>query len=150
KWLIGDFDSTLLNTALLNKENIDGAYGVTSTVQDYADSPGAKVCSQILTDAGLPPLRADNIDQVVGWECEEFIDAMQIANLAGPNLTRESYAQAATKAGNLFAAQVYGVRYGKDDLTGGDKVALMRFDAKANKWNMGPEGVVDTAALNTQ
>jgi hypothetical protein len=135
QWLIGDYESVMQNYALLNPGAIDGAYGVSAVVQDYSKDPGAKLCDAVLTGAGLPGLRTPGQDLVAGYLCETMVDAVQIGKLVKGSLTAQSYTSAAQTAGNLFSAQTEGITYGKGDLLGNDKVALVRFSKGCGCWS---------------
>ena len=136
KWLIGDFSGTIQNTTLLNSDNIDGAYGVSGTVLDYADSPGAQLCNDIFTGAGLPAMQSIAIDLSAAYHCDSVVQMVQIGALMDKNadVTTATYSAAAQQAGNLFTAQTYGVTYGVGDMLGADKVGLFRYDASLKAW----------------
>lgn len=143
-WLIGDFESTIQNTDLLNSDNINGAYGVSGTVLDYSDSPGAATCNQIFTAAGLPAMKSVDVDLPAAYLCDEVIQLVQIGAIMGTDATPASYTAAAQKAGNLFTAQTYGVTYGDGDMLGADKIALFRYDASKKAWDKQGATVIAT------
>ncbi|WP_182377749.1 hypothetical protein [Nocardioides sp. WS12] len=140
-WLIGDFSATIQNSNLLNNDNIDGAYGVSGTVLDYADSPGADLCSEIFAAKGLPALKSIDVDVNAGFRCDAVVQLVQIGALMGADATPATYAAAAQKAGNLFTAQTFGVTYGEGDLLGAEKVALFRYDSGRQEWAMQGEPI---------
>ncbi|WP_182377734.1 hypothetical protein [Nocardioides sp. WS12] len=143
-WLIGDFASTIQNTTLLNNDNIDGAYGVSGTALTYEGSESAALCDEIFTGAGLPAMKGIDVDLSAAYHCDAVVQMVQIGALMDKDaeVTTESYAEAAQKAGNLFSAQTYGVTYGEGDMLGADKVGLFRYDADKKAWKQQGETIV--------
>jgi hypothetical protein len=141
-WLFGDVNNSILNSTSAPKNTLNGSYGISSAVQVYTTNPNLKICSDIYTAAGLPPLETENHDLVAGYLCETTIDAMQIADKVKGPLTQASYAAASVNAGWLFSAQTWGIDYTGKNLSGGNVTGLYRYSTKDGAWELTSKGVV--------
>jgi hypothetical protein len=130
QWLLSDIGNGVINANDLNKYEINGAYGVTSlNVGGFANSPGAQMCNTMLTSAGLKGVTQFYTDGSMLWLCSYLLDFVQVANLAGQNLTEQSFVQAAQRSGAWkYPADEVSDIFGSGKLDGSDTIQLVRFD----------------------
>lgn len=144
EYFVGDYFNVIVGGLVEDYEPIgfDGALGVTQT---YAGEgavgrplpPLAQTCSNILVDAGLPPISSAPPDDI-GNEleilelCENFFLFLEVAALAGPELTREAWIEALPRVGEFEGASVHLSRFDRPGkTTGGESVKLVQWEGRA-------------------
>jgi substrate-binding family protein len=88
-------------------------------------SPMAQMCSKILVDHGLPPIKEYNRDYEAWLHCDHLRLLMQAANIAPRNLTRLDWGNALQRVGDFDSAFFNGVRYEPGVFAGGGRKLAM-------------------------
>jgi hypothetical protein len=129
KYFEGDFGfmSWDGSTPDFNPNQWDGVRAVTSTrtgelVAGKPLSPMGKLCSKILVDHGLEPIREYNRDYEAWLFCDHLRLLMGAAELAPRNLTRLDWGNALQRVGDFQSAFFNGVKFEPGVFAGGGRM----------------------------
>jgi ABC-type branched-subunit amino acid transport system substrate-binding protein len=115
-------------TRTYDEEQFEGTKGVTVNYNaDAADSPLLRRCSQVATDAGLPAVTREPHDAELVALCDAFFLFVRAAEIAGTNLTRQGWAQAIQQVGEVEAALMPHMSFGRGKFDGGDMLRYVEW-----------------------